>query len=335
MQNIEHQITASFQQMTEEIKRGYIVTWTNEIYSWLNRARAYVAQQQSLMGKLSASSIESIEAFKAVLKNRQVARESITKQSIFIDGYTLLNKIGETIRGEEIVYSITVSKTGAALSKGAGKTGGVYTWKMPMSKFLNLLNFSSTRMYMKGSSTIYKMLENEIGENKDSLDYEKWTEEKLNSYSIFLEQVSGASHARWSNVNEGNVLEMFFRIINSGIVPAYNKDKAYWATIVTTIKNTLTNPDPFYKGGDLNNEQIKGLRASVTNINTLINTFQQLLNLFAHSQVGYEVLQPYVRKNAMQQLEQEIEYDQQQIAEQLIEFFTSKISNRDIVLHVE
>ena len=330
MQNIEHQITTSFEQMTEEIKRGYIVTWTNEIYSWLNRARAYTAQQQALTEKLSASSIESIKAFEAVLKNRQVARESITNKSIFIDGYKLLNKIGETIRGEEIVYSVTVSKTGAALSKSSD----VYTWKVPMSKFLDLLNFSSTRMYMKGSSTIYKMLENEIGENKDSLDYEKWTEEKLNSYSVFLEQVRGASHARWSQVNEGNVLEMFFRIINSGIVPAYNKDKVYWATIVKTIKNTLTNPDPFYKGGDLNNEQIKGLRASVTNINTLINTFQQLLNLFAHSQIGYEVLQPYVRKNATQKLEQEIEYDQQQTVEQLIEFFTSKMSNRDVVLHI-
>ena len=125
---------------------------------------------------------------------------------------------------------------------------------MPMSKFIKLLGFSSTRLYLKSPSTIYKMLENEIGEVKDKVDYEKWTEEKLNSYTILVEQVRGASHGRWEKIYEGNILEMFFRTINNGIIPEYNKDKAYWHSIVRIIKATLTKPDAFYQGGDLNNE---------------------------------------------------------------------------------
>lgn len=331
MQNLEHQITTSFEQMTELTKKEYVSSWTREIYAWLNRARAYVESQNNLMTKLSNSSISSINEFKATLQNQKVAKESITKQTIFIDGYKLLNRIGEIIRGEEIVYSVTISKTGAALSKGMDRTGGVYTWKIPMSKFLNLVNFSSTRMYLKGSATIYKMLENEIDQD-GQLNYEKWTEEKLNSYQRFVEQVRGASHYRWSKLNEGNILEMFFRIINAGVIPHYSKEKSYWATIVNTIKQTLTAPDVFYKGGDLNDEQIKGLRASVTNINTLINTFQQLLNILLHSKTGYDVIKPYVKKNATQQIQQDIQYTQQQISKELIDFFTSKV-DRSITIY--
>ena len=110
---------------------------------------------------------------------RQHVEKMINNKVILTEGYTLLNKIGETIRGEEIFYSITVSKSGQALSTGSVGTGGVYTWQVPLSEFINLLNFTSQRIVLKDSSAIYKMLESQIEANEKNLIYEKWSDEKL------------------------------------------------------------------------------------------------------------------------------------------------------------
>ena len=50
-----------------------------------------------------------------MLKNRRIARDKLLNKTILQDGYILLNKIGEIVRGETIKYSITVTKTGAAI----------------------------------------------------------------------------------------------------------------------------------------------------------------------------------------------------------------------------
>ena len=155
------------------------MSWTNEIYLWINKARSYIAQEQSLAEKLSANSMKSVKNVSEMLKNRRIAKKMINNKVILTEGYILLNKIGETIRGEEIFYSITVSKTGQALSTGSVGTGGVYTWKIPLSEFINLLNFTSQRIVLKDSSTIYKMLESQIEANEKNLIYEKWSDEKL------------------------------------------------------------------------------------------------------------------------------------------------------------
>lgn len=332
--DIEHQITQTFDQLSTEVKSSYIGKWSIEIYSWLNRARAYVAQQQSMMEKLSKNSLQSIEDFQTILKNRRVAKKMIDNKTILTDGYVLLNKIGETIRAEEIYYSVTVSKTGSALTSGAAGTGGVYTWKVPLSQFINLLNFTSTRIVLKDSSTIYKMLETQIEKGEEGLVYEKWSEEKLQSFSIFANQVRGAANGYWSKVNEGNILEAFFRFLNGNNTPAYDTSDEYWISIMRTMKQTMMAPDPFYVGGDLNDLQIKGLNASVTNINTLIQRLQEVLNILTQSQSGYDVLRKYVRQNCTQQLEQSIVQDQNQIANNLIEFFTSKVDRNNVVVNL-
>lgn len=323
---MEKEIVNTFDKLTKEQQNIYIQKWTMEIYQWLNRARAYVAQEKSLSEKLSINTLNSLDSVQTMLKNRRIAKKMITNQSILVDGYVLLNKIGETIRAEEIFYSITVSKTGESLS--SGKTGGVYSWKIPLSEFINLLNFTSRRIVLKDSSAIYKMLEQQIDQGNNALDYEKWSDEKLQSFSLFTKQVrNNPKWPNWHNVNEGNLLEAFLRFLDDGYNPMDTSNSEYWHRLGSAMKRTMQAPDKFFMGGDLNNVQIKGLNASVTNINTLIQNLEKVLQIMISGNVGYEVIDKYVKKNFnAQQINKEIEKTQDQVVDDLIKFFTSSIS---------
>ena len=48
-----------------------------------------------------------------------------------------------------------------------------------------------------------------------------------------------------------------------------HKDQVY-SYIFHSVKNTMAAPDAFFLGGDIDDEQIKGLNASVTNLTTLL-----------------------------------------------------------------
>ena len=260
-----------------------------------------------------------------MLKNRRVAKKMISNQSILRDGYILLNKIGETIRAEEIFYSITVSKTGKSLT--SGETGGVYSWKIPLSEFINILNFTSRRIVLKDSSTIYRMIESQIDQNNNKIDYEKWTDEKLQNFSLFANQIrTNPNWPNWHNVNEGNLLEAFLRFLDDGYTPEDSSNPEYWHRLGSAMKRTMQAPDKFFMGGDLNDLQIKGLNASVTNLNTLIQNLEKLLQIMISSKSGYETIQKYVRKNYnSQQINNEIEKTQEEIVNELLNFFTSSI----------
>lgn len=313
--------------MTDEQQNQLIMSWTSEIYLWINKARSYIAQEQSLAEKLSANSMKSIQNVSEMLKNRRIAKKMINNKVILTEGYTLLNKIGETIRGEEILYSITVSKSGQALSTGSAGTGGVYTWQVPLSEFINLLNFTSRRIVLKDSSAIYKMLESQIEANEKNLIYEKWSDEKLQSYALFNSQVrSNPNWKQWHKVNEGNMLEAFLRFLDDGNTPKPSSDFDYWHSVGSAMKRTMTAPDAFFLGGDINNLQIKGLNASVTNLNTLIQNLSEVLSILRTSGQGYEVLKKYYRKNAQEQIQQETLKTREEITNELLEFFTSKIN---------
>lgn len=315
--------------MTDEQQNQLIMNWTSEIYLWINKARSYIAQEQSLAEKLSANSIRSIQNVSEMLKNRRIAKKMINNKVILTEGYTLLNKIGETIRGEEIFYSITISKSGQALSTGSVGTGGVYTWQVPLSEFINLLNFTSQRIVLKDSSAIYKMLESQIEANEKNLIYEKWSDEKLQSYALFNSQVrSNPNWKQWHNINEGNMLEAFLRFLDDGNTPKVSSDSNYWHSVGSAMKRTMTAPDAFFLGGDINNLQIKGLNASVTNLNTLIQNLSEVLSILRTSEQGYEVLKKYYRKNAQVQIQQEAFKTQEEIVDELLEFFTSKINRK-------
>lgn len=324
--DIENELIQTFDLLTKEQQNAYIQQWTLEIYSWLNRARAYVAQETGLAEKLSVNSLNSLTEMQTMLKNRRVAKKMITNQSILTDGYVLLNKIGEIIRAEEIYYSVTVSKTGQSLS--SGNTGGVYTWKIPLSEFINILNFTSRRIVLKDSSSIYKMIEAQISQSNSSIDYEKWSDEKLQNFTLFTNQVrNNPNWPNWHKVNEGNLLEAFFRFLDDGYTPINTSDPQYWHRLGSAMKRTMQSPDKFFIGGDLNDLQIKGLNASVTNINTLIQNLQKVLQIMMQSKTGYDTIRKYVRKNyGVSQINKEIEKTQDEVVQNLIDFFTTSIT---------
>lgn len=318
--------------MTDEIKNMYISQWTSEIYNWLNRAKKYVYSQQGLMEKLDASTKMITKSGKAslifedMLKTRKAAQQSITNTAILSDGYILLNKIGEIIRGAEIMYSVTFTETGDAISEA--QSGQVYTWRMPMSDFLNLVTYSSRRMTMRSSSSIYKMMQAQINKN---ITYEKWSEQKLHSYQLFINQArSAANGGKWSKVNEGNILEAFLRFLDSGHIVEHSERREYWNQIRNVMSQTLSAPDPFFKGGDINDEQIKSLNASVTNINTLIRNLTEVLNILATTTSGYEAIKPYVKTKAMSKVSEKFQQSVENGVQNLIDFFTSKIDRNSI-----
>ena len=72
------------------------------------------------------------------------------------------------------------------------------------------------------------------------------------------------------------MLEAFLRFLDDGNTPKVSSDADYWHSVGSAMKRTMTAPDAFFLGGDINNLQIKGLNASVTNLNTLI----QLIYIF-------------------------------------------------------
>lgn len=324
-ESIHNEVTLAFTEMTDEVKNSLIAAWSLEVYQWLNRARAYVAQSQSLAKKLErGTALKNLNNYQEMLQARRVANSALKNKDLLIDGYKLLNKIGETIRGEQIKYSVTVTTTGQAISKSS--SGQVYTWIVSLEDFLSLLTSSSRRLTLKGSSTIYKMLEAQIKDEEKNPVYEQWDDEKLNSYKILVNQIRGVSWGKWAKINEGNILEIFFRFINGGAVPSLvDYQDPYWRNLVLNIQATLKSPDTFYQGGDINDIQIKGLRASVTNITTLINALTDLLKILQTSKVGNEILSRYVRKNFINEFQKQVVKTEEDVIDNLLKMFTSTI----------
>lgn len=324
MADFETPIAQSFAAMTKDKQQALLSTWATEVSHWLLRAKAYVQQQEELEAKLSQTkALDSIKSVSEMLKNRRLARTSLLNQAVLLDGYELLNRIGETIRAEQILYSITVTKTGEALSQVS--TGSqVYTLTVPFQEFVKLLNFSTWRITMKAPTTIFKMATNQLHG-----DIEEWSDEKLSNYYIFAQQVR--SYTAWKKVNEGNILEAFFRFLNSGFQAEFNASHEYWRNgVFAAMQNTMMSPDPFFAGGDLNNFQIKGLNASVTNLTTLILTMEQVLSLLVQLPDTQTVLKKYLRKNFInEQLNKDLNITRDTVLENLLQMFQSNI-NRDI-----
>lgn len=324
---VEKEIVEAFSEMTEEVQNETIQQWTIRTYNWLNKARVYVKSSESLMSKMAGTAANNLleKQFKNVLVRKRVAKDALMNQSLMTEGYVLLNQIGESLRGEEILYSVTITKTGKALSSGMSGTGGVYTWKVPLSEFLKMINFTSRRMTLKSSSSLYKMLQQKI--NKGEVvpgEYEEWTEQKLQSYSLFTGQIR--SYKQWSKVNEGNILEAFLRYTKDYGTPMFSKSNDYWRGVYNSMFNTMKSPDKFFVGGDIDNEQIKGLNASVTNLNSLILNIEKLWNILKVNPNTQNIISNYYKKSAKSSINKEIEKSQDEVVNNLLKFFTSNIT---------
>ena len=324
---VTDQVITALAQETKEYQKAKLQEWTIDIYRWINKARIYIKTEEDLLNKLSKKTFASINEVSEMYKNLRLAKQYINNQLILTEGYTLLNTIGEKIRGEEILYSITMSKTGAALSAGSAATGGVITWRVPLQEFLTLLTFSSRRIMLKKSSTLYKMAEKIMSQNTNSDAFEKWSEEKLASFALFNMQIRRWS--QWANVNEGNALEAFFRFCGKDLSirnVEYSENSEYWRSLYNVMYSTMKKPDKFFVGGDIGNEQIKGLSASVTNLDTLIQNLTEVLQILSKTSNVDEVLSKRVRKNFTQKFQEQQNKTIEEVIEELTKFFSSQVS---------
>ena len=136
-------------------------------------------------------------------------------------------------------------------------------------------------------------------------EYEEWTEQQLESYSLFTGQIR--SYKQWSKVNEGNILEAFLRYTKDYGTPMFSKSNDYWRGVYNSMFNTMKSPDKFFVGGDIDNEQIKGLNASVTNLNSLILNIEKLWNILKVNPNTQNIISNYYKKSAKSSINKEIE----------------------------
>lgn len=327
MASVDGQVLQALSSQSDEYIAKQLKLWAGKIYRWLSKARTYVYQEEQLSEKLSKNTMQTIEHVKEQYRNLKTAKTFISNQVILKEGYILLNEIGENIRGQKITYSITMSKTGEALSTGGAGTQGVITWQIPMEEFLNLLTSSSRRLMLRSSSALYKMAEQASRKGQGTDNIEKWSEEKLNSFAIFNAQVR--HWEQWTNVNEGNVLEAFFRFCGMDLQAqnvAYSDDSAYWRALYNAMYSTMKAPDKFFVGGDIGDTQIKGLAASVTNLNTLIQNLEQVLSILQQAPSTQKTTERYLKKEFSSKYATELQKTQDQVVQELIKFFTSSVS---------
>lgn len=269
------------------------------------QANSYLVQIRSLKNKIEFfENSTTLDQFVEIYGKGSVNATNITQNDSFqsaynkiiLDGYHLLSEVGSWVNHSGPVnYSVTVT----------GNFGGSATkisWnEMPFDQFANLVNFDSsgTKISMLSSGTIMSKMQKQLSSNKS---IEQWSSEKLQQYELFkriarnvgpmVEDkkqtkliremfISEKQHGKirdffqwtkqykrkWRDVNEGNMLEAFTRF------QSYGKNLEPSA-VYRAMFDTMKRPDPFYKGGDIGNTQIKGDNASVAYHSTVLNTLQ-------------------------------------------------------------
>ena len=330
---IQEDLTKTFVEETEEHKKQLIALWTKDCANWLREARNYrelQAKEYNYLVQLAGKANENYQNFVELLKKKRQAKALITNTRVLKNGYILLNKIGEKIRGEEILYSVTVTQTGKGIASGSA--GGVYTVQVNLQTFLKeYVSFTHTRMVLRDSTALYKMIEAQVKEGEID-KYEKWTEDKISSFSLYDSQIRNAKNQDFNKINAGNMLEGFLRFIDGGnnIISDDNTTN-YWGPLISSMKNTLASPDPFWKGPDLADKQIKGLNASITNLSSLINTISETLTILSSNKIGADIMRSLVYKHHISGIDKDANATIDEITQKLINLFTSQIDRKQII----
>lgn len=319
--------------MTKDQINSITSDWIFKIEQWMAMAKEYVISTDSLVEKLSKRSRTILGNLEQIaINNYNTQKEMIEGKRLLQEGYVLLNQIGEQIRGEEVTYSVTITAEGEALSSAAK----VYTITTNLEEFLNMQNATSRRLIMKDPTTLYNQYINTNNKNS-KIKIEEWTPEKIQNFQIFnsqIRKIQSGKKVRWKHINEGQALEAFLRAEVAGIsiIAEPKGNRAYWGSLAHIMKTTMGKPDPFYQGGDIGNEQIKGLHASITNINTLIATLNRTLFAIRRGQQGIDT----TIKNKMQNevtagAENTAKTIEEQVIKNLQDIFVSKTIRINVV----
>lgn len=258
-----------------------------EIDIWLAKASIYVESNKITLKKEAMTAMDSYKdfirngnsSFLASVRMEMAAQQAINN-SIINEGYRILNEIGESMRGKKITYSITVTSTGH-WGSAEGPAGQVITWDMDYSTFSRFIHTGTKRLVLKDSATIMSQLEEmwkQQGNDQLGLFSRKeWSQKEISQYESFHSWAKRYRKDRGKRVfyNRGQTLEGYFRwLLERKENIKYTRDKA----MIETAVNNL----PFYAGGDLGNIQIKGMNASIANIDTMISVLvetQQSLHI--------------------------------------------------------
>ena len=258
-----------------------------EIDVWLAKASMYVESNKITLKKEAMTAMDSYKdfirngnsSFLASVRMEMAAQQAINN-SIINEGYRILNEIGESIRGEKITYSITVTSTGH-WGSAEGPAGQVITWDMDYSTFSRFIHTGTKRLILKDSANIMSQLEDMWKQQENDqlglFSRKEWSQKEISQYESFHSWAKRYRKDRGKRVfyNRGQTLEGYFRwLLERKENIKYTRDKA----MIETAANNL----PFYAGGDLGNVQIKGMNASIANIDTMISVLvetQQSLHI--------------------------------------------------------
>lgn len=254
MQQMEQEGTYQLtQQMT---------SWMGEIKQVISALNAYQATTNSTLNKSAQLAvqrmIQSGNYNARIYNNVSEAKRQVKYQAYVRKGYTLLNKIGESIRGKEINYQLIVR---------AGDGSAVYDWKgVSLDDFLELTTISdSGRMRMTSSSN---NIIDALSKKYQSKEQVAWDDQKRNAYEYFknyiTNYVDSNGKQKWANLNQqGSILEAFTKYYDTktGNMEDY-------------MERTMSGNQAFWKGGDYGDIQIKSNEASVTSISSIITQLE-------------------------------------------------------------
>ena len=248
-----------------------MTSWMGEIKQVISALNAYQATTNSNLNKSAQLAVQKMiqsgNYNARIYNNVSEAKRQAKYQAYVRKGYTLLNKIGESIRGKEISYQLIVR---------AGDGSAVYDWKgVSLDDFLELTTISdSGRMRITSSSNNIIDALSKKYQNKEQV---AWDDQKRNAYEYFknyiTNYVDSSGKQKWANLNQqGSILEAFTKYYDTrtGNMEDY-------------MERTMSGNQAFWKGGDYGNIQIKSNEASVTSISSIItqleSTFTKLSSL--------------------------------------------------------
>ena len=263
MQQMEQEGTYQLtQQMT---------SWMGEIKQVISALNAYQATTNSNLNKSAQLAVQKMiqsgNYNARIYNNVSEAKRQAKYQAYVRRGYTLLNKIGESIRGKEISYQLIVR---------TGDGSEVYDWKgVSLDDFLELTTISdSGRMRMTSSSN---NIIDALSKKYQSKEQVAWDDQKRNAYEYFKNYITNYIDSngkqKWANLNQqGSILEAFTKYYDTktGNMEDY-------------MERTMSGNQAFWKGGDYGDIQIKSNEASVTSISSIItqleSTYSKLSNI--------------------------------------------------------
>lgn len=237
-----------------------ISSWATTVKTTMNGLLSYHLMQNTVLNQSALASKDSWMSQNQYF-NQQIQLEQY--QARIIEGYRVLNQIGEAIRGTEITYTLILNNDGSHVE-----------WSgLNMKQFLPLVSVTPTgNINLRSDTVINELLKSSNG--SQNIKYSKWTKEKEQAYLNFKDIIQNSG--KWKKLNEGQQLEAFSKY--------YRYKNKTDDSALKAMSETLSFPEAFWqdgddqigKGKDKRVIQYKGAGASVTNVDTLIAKLEKV-----------------------------------------------------------